>query len=55
MGLTWECVWVNPGLRMGMNLTHLPMTLHGLWRTRAAGATDTTVPVLLLAQRRDTH
>eukprot|EP01050_Picozoa_sp_SAG11_P017348 SAG11_NODE_2492_length_3292_cov_2.280301_2_plen_45_part_00 len=29
----WENVWVNPSLRMGMILTHLPMTLHGLCRT----------------------
>ena len=26
----WENVWVNPSLRMGMILTHLPMTLDGL-------------------------
>ena len=30
-----KSVWVNPGLRMGMILTHLPMTLDGLVCTAA--------------------
>ena len=42
-----ENVWVNPSLRMGMILTHLPMTLDGLYQLQITPGTQSTVTLVV--------